>query len=84
MFSMVVHNQSDVQITVDPCLQSESSFDEQTKDTKLVTSLPPTSRLCVKWTEKQVNGICFINLIAECYSHLFHRILGGGKVGLEK
>ena len=38
---------------MDPCLQSETTFDAQSKDTKLSTDLPPTSRLSVKWTEKQ-------------------------------
>ena len=74
---MTVHNQADVQITVDPCLQSETTFDEQSKDTKLSTDLPPTSRLSVKWTEKQVTDVAMaepakqpLSILVE-HEHLF-------------
>lgn len=72
---MTVHNQADVQvrcalycavtfqsvqITVEPCLQSETTFDAQTKDTKLSTDLPPTSKIVVKWTEKQKDDVAVV------------------------
>ena len=76
-FTMTVHNQADVQITVDPCLQSETTFDAASKDTKLSTSLPPTSRLSVKWTEKQATDVAIaepakqpLSILVE-HEHLF-------------
>ena len=78
---MTVRNQSDVQITVDPCLQSETTFDAASKDTQLSTDLPPTSRVSVKWTEKQASDVVVaepakqpLSLLVE-HEHLFRLLL---------
>jgi hypothetical protein len=60
--SVLTHCRLTPQITVEPCLQSETVFDETSKDTKLRTDLPPTSLIEVKWTEKQAR---------ECIDHVW-------------
>ena len=76
-FSMTVKNSPDVQITVEPCFQSQTSRDAQTKDTRIRTDLPPTARVSVKWTEKQAADVVVqevakqpLSLLVE-HEHLF-------------
>jgi len=75
---MTVKNSPDVQITVEPCHQSQTTRDAQTKDTCLRTDLPPTARVSVKWTEKQAADVVVqqevakqpLSLLVE-HEHLF-------------